>query len=161
MSWFRSLKEEKIRTFFSEDYPQFLIEVYNELLKYENNPYNKNIKLLQLLLRRCEQLYIDVQIKYYKIDKNLDMFKNEIDFFAVTKRKLNLSDYETLRNHIINRINEFLKNEKNESSRKVVLQNLINQQPLSPTLGGGKRKTNKKNRVKKKKRKSKRVNRKM
>ena len=154
-------EEEKIRTFFSEDYPQFLIEVYNKLLEYKKG----NITIIKLF-QEVEDFYVKVSNKYYNIDTNLKLFQNEQNILNTKKMGFaNVEkNYPILKKLIEGRIREFLNNEKFKSKREQ-LQNLINQQPLSSTPGGGKRKTNKKKRVKrrnsKRKRKSKRVNRKM
>lgn len=180
MSLFGLSEEEKIRTFFSEDYPQFLIEIYIHL-----NDNNIDNRVRQDYINTIATLYKKFEVKLLKIKKFLNMFKdqynlsemeikeNEYDalenVLKIDKGKSlttsdNLERLEILKRLIEGRIREFLNNEKFKPKREQ-LQNLINQQPLSSTPGGGKRKTNKKKRVKKRnskrKRKSKRVNRKM
>jgi hypothetical protein len=183
MSLFES-PEKKIRTFFSEYYPQFLIEIYIHL-----NDNNIDNRVRQDYINTIGTLYKKFEVKLLKIKTFLNKFKDQynlsemeikeneydalnnvlkIDITKSLKTDDNLKRLDILKNIIKGRITEFLNNEKLKPKREQ-LQNLIIQQPVSSIPGGGKRKTNKKKRVNNKKskrnsqrkRKSKRVNRKM
>tara|TARA_B100000989_G_C19456372_1_gene434191 strand:+ start:149 stop:700 length:552 start_codon:yes stop_codon:yes gene_type:complete len=183
MSLFES-PEKKIRTFFSEDYPQFLIKIFiiinyiKRIQPIDDSKRSDAIKQVKEILK----LFENIQSKYKSLDqKSLDIFNNEngLEKLDITKERTLIGDIITIRANNIyfdsrfndelfplieGRITEFLNNEKLKPKREQ-LQNLIDQQPVSSIPGGGKRKTNKKKRVKRKnsqrKRKSKRVNRKM
>jgi hypothetical protein len=183
MSSIDSLEEKKIRTFFSEDYPQFLIKIFiiindiKKIIPINDSTRSDAIKQVEEILK----LFENIQSKYKSLDqKSLDIFNNEngLEKLDITKELTLIGDIITIRANNIyfdsrfndelfplieGRITEFLNNEKLKPKREQ-LQNLIDQQPVSSIPGGGKRKTNKK-RVKRRnsqrKRKSKRVNRKM
>ena len=167
MSLFES-PEKKIRTFFSEYYPQFLIEIYIHL-----NDNNIDNRVRQDYINTIGTLYKKFEVKLLKIKTFLNKFKDQynlsemeikeneydalnnvlkIDITKSLKTDDNLKRLDILKNIIKGRITEFLNNEKLKPKREW-LQNLIDQlpPPPPPAAEGGKRKTNKKKRVNNKK----------
>lgn len=162
--------EKKIKTFFSKDYPEFLLRIYQELNPNITIQHERMLQSVFFLKRKIEISYNDIESKFKLLDPiSLKNFKTENNLHRF---KLLTEEEKQLKNNILSvpnsahishlierfnplstlikgRIEEFLNNNRN---RPHTLE--IEQQPPPSTPAateGGKRKTNKKKRVNNKK----------